>query len=51
MTAPTRPAGLSAVPIVEPSPKPQMSRSVPVGMSLRWMPTSPAPGSIISTVQ
>ena len=49
--APTRPTWLSITAKVEPSPVPQISRSVPVGMSLRCLATNPPSGSKYSTVQ
>ncbi|MCY1459072.1 hypothetical protein D9M71_765140 [compost metagenome] len=50
-SAPTRPTWLSITGKVEPSPLPQISRSVPVGISLRCLATSPACGSKYSAVQ
>ena len=49
--APIRPTLLSITGIVEPSPLPQISRSVPVGISLRCLATRPSWGSKYSTVQ
>ena len=50
-TAPIRPTWLSITGNVEPSPLPQISRSVPVGISFRCLATSPACGSKYNTVQ
>ncbi|MNY18501.1 hypothetical protein D3C86_1518820 [compost metagenome] len=44
-SAPIRPTRLSITGKVEPSPLPQISRSVPVGISLRCFATNPACGS------
>ena len=51
MAPPTRPAGVSTTGRVEPSPWPQIRRSVPVGISLRCLATRPAEGSKYSAVQ
>src|ERR1700738_3395380 len=40
MTLPMRPMGVSATPMVEPSPKPQTRRSSAVGISLRCLAMS-----------
>jgi hypothetical protein len=51
IAAPARPAAVSTTGSVEPSPCPQISRSVPVGISLRCFATSPSRGSKNSAVQ
>jgi hypothetical protein len=51
MTAPSRPRGVSKTGNVEPSPKPQTSRSIAVGISLRCLPNSPPSGEKNSTEQ
>lgn len=51
MAAPMRPTGVASTGRVEPSPCPQISRSVPVGMSLRCFATKPSCGEKNRAVQ
>ncbi|MCY1228540.1 hypothetical protein D9M72_408610 [compost metagenome] len=51
MAPPMRPAAASMTGRVEPSPWPQIRRSVPVGMSLRCFAASPVAGSKKRAVQ
>ena len=51
IAAPIRPAPLSITGIVAPSPCAQISRSVPVGISLRCLATRPAFGIMNNAVQ
>ena len=51
MAAPSFPAGVSTTGMVEPSPCAQISRSVPVGISLRCLATRPWPGAMNTAVQ
>ena len=51
MAPPARPAAVSSTGRVEPSPWPQIRRSVPVGISLRCLAARPVAGSKYRAVQ
>jgi len=51
MAEPRRPISVSTSGMVEPSPKPQIRRSLAVGISLRCLATNPLPGTKISVEQ